>query len=318
METIDLNKQRYTFKKEKDSIFPPMVFVEITNVCNLECIHCPYSIISKQQLYRPRHMKFDIYRKIIDEVAQYSGVILRLVCDGEPMVHPDFLGMIKYAIDKGIAPVCFNTNGTFLDEKKSLEILQHGVDLVEISIDAFKKETYEHIRRGANFEITISNAHKFIELRNRLKAKTRIMVSIIDQPEARSEISEFVNYWSLYVDRVIIRTYTSIGGLVDKDKLKLNKPEKRWPCPLLWTRVFVNTDGFVKFCVEDWLDNTILFHINDKAIRDVWVSSEYHKIRKNHALGRFQGVPYCKDCVDWPAREWNYDYFYAIKQMLNQ
>ncbi len=305
----------YGFKKPQDEIFPPMVFAEITNICNLNCIHCPYSYISKQKSYKPRHMDFDIYKKIVNEVSLHKGVILRLVCDGEPMTHPKFLEMINYAVQKGINPLCLNTNGTLLNEKTSLEILKYA-DLIEISLDAINKNTYEYLRRGAVFEKTMSNVLKLIELKGRLNAKTKIMVSIIDQPEIKDEMEEFVKYWSPKVDRVIKRAYTTIGGLMDKDKLRLEGEKERWPCPLIWKRIFVNVDGLIKFCVEDWMDKTAIFHIKNLTIKEAWGSPEYERIRDCHLSGRFREVPYCEECIDWPARRWDYDYFYALEKIL--
>ncbi len=308
--------QKYGFKKEKDEVFPPMLFAEITNICNLNCIHCPYTYISKQKFYKPRHMELDIYKKIVDEVSQYKGTILRLVCDGEPMMHPKLLEMIAYTRERGISPICLNTNGTLINEKVSLEILRLEVDVVEISLDALNKNTYEYIRRGADYEEVMSNVDRFIELRNKLKAETKIMVSIIDQSEVKNELVEFITYWTPKVDKVIIRTYTSIGGLMNCDKLKINDNENRWPCPLLWTRIFINVDGFLKFCVEDWLDKTIVGDIRYNTIKEAWTSNEYQKLRDSLLSKKFKDIDYCSNCIDWPARKWDYDYFYALEKIL--
>jgi sulfatase maturation enzyme AslB (radical SAM superfamily) len=316
MKKTDKHKSEYGFKSEENKIFPPMVFAEITNVCNLKCIHCPYPQISQKESYKPLYMDFNIYKKIVDEVSGFKSVILRLVCDGEPMLHPDFLKMIIYAKRKKISPLCFNTNGTLLDEQASREILHHGVDAVEISLDALNKDTYEYIRNGASFDQVMSNVHRFIRLRNELNSKTKIMVSIIDQPEASHEIKEFVSYWAHKVDRVITRAYTSIGGLVDPDKMKTTNNRDRWPCPLLWTRAFVNVDGLIKFCVEDWFDETVIGDIRYETLRYVWSSDKYQRLRDHHLSNAFDKIQHCTSCVDWPARQWHYDYFYALNKVL--
>lgn len=313
-----INNLKYGFRKQENEVFPSMVFAEITNVCNLRCIHCPYSYVSKQKFYKPRHMKFNIYKNIVDEVSLYKGIIFRIVCDGEPMMHPQFLEMITYARQKDINPLCINTNGTLLDNELSSEILKNNVDVVEISLDAINKSTYEYIRKGACFEKVMSNVHRFIELRNRLNANTKIMVSIIDQPEVKDEIEEFISYWAPKADRVIKRTYTTIGGLVAQDKINFATDLERWPCPLLWTRIFVNIDGYIKFCVEDWSDKTVLFNIQNTNISMAWQSLEYNTLRQCHLSGKFNEISYCKECVDWPARQWQYDYFYALKKVLKQ
>lgn len=311
-------KTRYGFKKEQDSLFPPMVFVEITNVCNLGCVHCPYPFVSRQNSYKPRYMDLAIYKKIADEVAQFPGAIFRFVCDGEPMLHPDFLNILRYAKQKKISPVCFNTNGMLLNEKMAREIISLGVDVVEVSIDALTKETYGRIRKGGDFEKVRSAVFNLLQERDRKQGKTKVMVSIIDQPEAAAEIDGFFKFWNSRVDRVIKRTYTTIGGMVDKGKVKFWQKQGRWPCPLPWTRVFINVDGFAKFCVEDWQDETILGDLRLSTIQDVWISSRYRSIREAHLARKFNGLQRCQECLDWPAREWNYDYFFALGCVLDR
>ncbi|MCK4994201.1 MAG: radical SAM protein [Candidatus Omnitrophica bacterium] len=315
MKCLDL-KGKYGFSSEKDRIFPPMVVLEITNVCNLECIHCPHVLISKQKDYKPRHMKWETFSKIVEEVSLHDNIIFRLLSDGEPLMHPRFLDMIRLAKNKGITPINFITNGVFLNEEMSAGILEAGVEVVEISLDALTKQTYEKIRKNSDYELVMSNVNRFIELRNIKEAQTKIMVSIIDQPESRHEINEFENYWTPKVDRVIKRKYTSIGGLINISRIQQANEEKRWPCPQLWRRIFINVDGYAEYCVEDWHDQSIIGDVNETSLREIWSFPEYEKIRSLQLLKRFSEIPYCAGCKDWQARDWKYDYFYALEKVL--
>jgi len=313
---MEYPNMRYGFLSEKERDFPAMVVLKITNVCNLECIHCPYKIISKYKDYKPRYMEWKLYEKIVREVARYEGVVFRLLCDGEPLMHPRFLEMIMLAKENKISPVNFITNGVLLNEQLAKAIIDIGVEVVEISLDAFSKETYESIRKGSNYELVMNNVHKFIEIRNKKGANTKIMVSIIVQPESEKELEIFKRYWEGRADRVITRVYTSIGGLVDRSKLRISNEGDRWPCPQLWRRIFINHDGLAEFCVEDWNDETAIGDVNDEDIQEIWQSKEYQKIRESHLSKNFDKVSYCSRCIDWKAREWGYDYFYAINKIL--
>ena len=294
-----------------------MVVVEITNVCNLQCVHCPFCFISKEPGYRPRHMEWALYKKIVDEVSLYPGTIFRLLCDGEPLCHPRFIEMIRYAKMNGLGPVNFITNGLLMDESRATAVLEAGVEAVEFSLDALNKETYEVIRKGSSFEAVMRHVTGFIRLRDRLQARTKIFVSIIDQPEAEAELDAFIAYWTPRVDRVITRAYTSIRGLVDTTKIKAGTHSQRWPCPDLWKRFFINVDGFAEFCVEDWYDQSIIGNIDKATIKSVWGSPDYEKIRTLHRQRKFQDVPYCSGCLDWQARDWDYDYFWALNETLS-
>lgn len=308
--------QEYGFRREREALFPPMVVMEITNVCNLQCIHCPHVVISKQENYTPAHMSWEIFVKVVEEVSGYKGTIFRLLSDGEPLMHPRFLEMLTFAKEKGITPVNFITNGMRLDEAMAKRILELGVEAVEVSLDAMHKKTYEKIRKGGNYDLVTANLHRFIELRNNMRAGTKIMVSIIDQPEAEAEIEEFEKYWNGKADRVIKRVYTSIRGLVDEKKMKISSRGKRWPCPQLWNRIFISVDGKVEFCVEDWHDKTVIGDIRNTALKEIWCSSEYNELRRLHLDREFRRIPYCRNCKDWKAREWGNDYFYALEQVL--
>ena len=308
----------FGFRDQREMDFPAMVVMEVTNVCNLACVHCPYPFISRQPEYRPRHMNWDLYCRVVDEVSQHPGVLFRLICDGEPMMHPKFLDMLSYAKHKNVAPLNFITNGTLLSEAAARRVLELGVDVVEVSLDALHKSTYEKIRSGSDFDLVMKNVHRLIEMRNIDRYRTKIFVSIIDQQESEGELREFIEYWESRVDKVLTRVYTSIGGMVDVTKLKIDADGRRWPCPLLWQRMFINVDGFAEFCVEDWKDETIVGDVHLKSLQEIWHSSEYHKVRAAHLAEKFKDTGHCHTCKDWKAREWGNDYFSAIEHVFKR
>lgn len=311
-------KHRYGFSSEANKRFPAMIVVEITNVCNLECIHCPYSTISKEKGYSPQHMSMETYTKIVDEVSTHPGSIFRLLCDGEPLCHPNFINMIKYAKNKNISPVNFITNGLLLDCNMRKEILCSKIEAVEISLDAINKETYDNIRKGSNFNTVINNVHEFIKLRDKMGSNTKIFVSIIQQPESENEYNSFIEYWTPKVDKVISRPLTSIGGLITIPKKAVKPSDHRWPCPQLWRRLFINVEGFAEFCVEDWYNKTIVGNVKNSSITEIWQCDDYTKLRELHLAENFEAIPYCHKCQDWRARDWDYNYFSALKEVLDK
>ncbi|MCP4649221.1 MAG: radical SAM protein [PVC group bacterium] len=309
---------KYGFENLREEQFPRMLVLEITNVCNYRCVHCPYTEIAKRDDYQPEFMDRELYEKIANETAVFKDTIFRFVCDGEPMMHPDFLWMIKYAKQKGISPVCVTTNGYFLTEDIAREMIECECDLIEVSLDAFSEETYKKIRVGGDFNRVVDNTLNLIKIRNFSKKKSKIIVSAIDQPLAKDELSEFKKYWEDRADGVVIRTLTSIGGMVQGDNKTLSKVNvgNRWPCPLLWQRLFINAAGFAEFCVDDWLDESIVGNLKTQNIADVWKSSAYDKLRHFHLQNEFTRMEKCGKCLDWPARAWDYNYFTALEKVF--
>src|SRR5207247_543017 len=160
-------------------------------------------------------------------------------------IHPQFLDQVAYARARGVRPVNLTTNGLTLDNpaiengkrlpgKTILDrLVEHQIDVVDISLDAATRAKYEKIRVRSSYHRVWSNWHRLLYLREKLKAPTKVMLSMIDQPEAHEEVDQFVKYWTPLVDRVIVRGYLENlgltppkpGGVVDQVN-----GEKRWPC----------------------------------------------------------------------------------------
>lgn len=308
----------YGFVKDADRLFPPMVVVEATNVCNLRCVHCPHPRLVKLPDYRPHHMEWELYTRIADETASHPGTIFRLACDGEPLCHPRFIDMLKYADSRGIAPLTFNTNGALMSEDKARGVLSITKGVVEFSLDAIRKATYEAIRVGADFDKVMANVHRFIELRDRLNPDVKVMVSIIVQPESDAELGRFLDYWRPRVDHVLERKYIACKGELDPSKERVEELPARWPCKQLWTRFNISPEGLAEFCTDDWHDRSVIGDVREQSIADIWQGEAYETLRRLHLSRKFEEVPFCSACTDWRVIEWDYDYFRAVNKAFGQ
>lgn len=304
---------KYDFQSQDAAMFPPMVIVDVTNVCNMRCTHCPHSAIAKGDGYKATFMKDSLFRKIVDEMAEHRADLLRIASDGESLLHPDVIPMLRYAKGRLECPVNLTTNGMLLEENVAGDLLDMGLDLIDVSIDAFSAETYEKVRLGGDYERVVKNTKRLIALRDgRKDSKTKIMVSIIDQPAVSHEVGAFNDYWSGKADLVLIRKYNDCHGMVGAPgKAKV----ERWPCPQLWKRITINCDGRVKYCVEDWLSKTAIGDLNSESIREIWQGQTYRKLRSLHTEGEYKGVTLCDECTDWQNSPWDYGYDHALKKL---
>lgn len=106
------------------------VYVEITNVCNLDCIFCP-GTNRKKRFLAPE--KFRIIARKIQPCANY----LYLHVMGEPLLHPRLGEILKIAGELGFR-VCLTTNGILLDER--LDVLANANCLHKISVSLHSME----------------------------------------------------------------------------------------------------------------------------------------------------------------------------------
>lgn len=135
---------------------PEIVFVESTNICNLRCVMCPITKMTRPDGY----MNISSFMKICDEMAEKFGVGTRLnfYFFGEPFMHPKATEMIAYAKSLGLR-MEFSTNLLLLNEERIhlwLEVLDER-DTIVLSLDAYNKEDYERIRVGGTYERLLEN-----------------------------------------------------------------------------------------------------------------------------------------------------------------
>ena len=90
-------------------------------------------------------MKFDVFKKIIDDLVEFEKPIkvLRMYKDGEPFLNKRLADMVAYAKRSGrVDYIDTTTNGTFLSPERVGPVLDAGIDKINISVDGMTEETY--------------------------------------------------------------------------------------------------------------------------------------------------------------------------------
>lgn len=319
-----MQNTNYDFLRPADREFPPIVHVETTNVCNIKCIHCPqadpYNLVPG---YHPQHMAFDIWKRVVDEVAKY-GNTLRITPDGEPMLLKDWTKQIDYVVKTGIKRFTFNTNGLFMEGDK-MEVLfrDDGMQVaVEFSIDALWKTSYDKIRVASDYNKLMKNIFTFRnEIDKRKKRNVKILVSCVVQPELEEdEFALFEKFWTPIADKVIKRRYINTKGLTPHKPEVEQHRDFRWPCLVLFTRMVVTWDGKIRFCPDDWEKKTTIGDINKQTLREVWTGKVMNHIRERHLMYDFQhSHKVCHSCnEDWKVIEWGNDYTKALTDLFGE
>lgn len=323
-EDLITEKAPYVFSQPWHRQFPPMLVVSITNVCNLKCTHCYYSKFITLPDYHANMLSFDLWQKICDETSTWAGVIMNFGTDGEPLLHPRFLDMLRYARQKAIFPINITTNGLLMDERFCNAVVSEKlVDIINISMDAFTAETYRKIR-GGSFERLMENVHRLIDVRNAGSSLLKIQVNFIKQPDSRQELEAFRQYWEPKVDLVLVRTYydaTSVTGGTGPNitgKQDAFDAVNRWPCQQLWRRFNISDDGTVRFCVDDWFNKSKIGDLREQSIAGIWTGKAYNRLRHLHITAQYAEVPYCTKCTEWQGMQWDYDYFTAMEKLLGK
>ncbi|MDQ6699204.1 MAG: radical SAM protein [Acidobacteriota bacterium] len=304
----------YTFQTASDRDFPPLVQLTINNVCQLDCHHCPQQEYAKSKYNDGSRMSLNLFRKIVEQMKGHSHSALRIVSRGEPLLHPDIVEMVKIAkVEARLPTVSVITNGILLKGNIAEGFIRNGLDLVEVSLDAFTEEAYREVRplngrearkRKSPFEAIVTNILRYVQLRDERNPSCKIVVSIIDQPHVKHEVEDFIASWQQRVDRVLRRTLHSFQGRVSG----IPMPERRHPCRILWARFNIHSNGNVPICYNDWKNEETLGNINDPTttIADLWHHPTYEAYRTSHLQNVYPGI--CASCRDWTGPSWKNPY----------
>ena len=110
------------------------VYVEITNICNMNCSFCHgHSRIPKQ-------MSTQEFSFILDKLKEQTKYIYYHLM-GEPLTHPKLAEFVKMAGDKGYKSI-ITTNGTLLKIHGD-KLIDAGLHKVNISLHSFEDGTVE-------------------------------------------------------------------------------------------------------------------------------------------------------------------------------
>jgi MoaA/NifB/PqqE/SkfB family radical SAM enzyme len=301
----------YGFQKHLSSKFPSQIIIDATQFCNLACIHCPHPTFIKTDAYSGTHLDVDLHKKLIDEIATDGlGICqyVRYTANGETLIHPKFDEMIEYAGKYCKTKINVTTNGVLLTEKKAKKLLDSGVNVFDISLDAYSNETYKKVRVKGDLSIVRPNVLKLIELIKKGHYNAKLVVSFVEQTLNSHETELFENYWKeVGADFVVIRRLHSAGGAKDdiKESMEVNtKSMIRKPCLYPWERLVLTPEGDLSFCPAGWTGESHFINFRNTTIKEAWQSSFMNNLRNAHLQNNYNGFDFCKQCPDWIQTRW--------------
>lgn len=119
-----------------------LVAWEMTQACNLACVHCRASACTEPS---PDELTTGEGRALIDGIAEVGKPIL-IMTGGEPLMRSDFFDLARYAMDAGLRAV-LATNGCMVTPEVAKEIASVGIPRVSISIDGPSADDHDAFRK---------------------------------------------------------------------------------------------------------------------------------------------------------------------------
>jgi MoaA/NifB/PqqE/SkfB family radical SAM enzyme len=147
-------------------IYPPVshlakLYIEPTNGCNLKCRTCIRNIWEEATGQMSRHT----FARIMEGIRSLpSPPAVVFGGFGEPLSHPDIVRMVTQMKELGCS-VELVTNGTLLSREMSDQLIRAQLDILWVSIDGAKPESYADVRRGAALPEVLGHLTTFRDIR---------------------------------------------------------------------------------------------------------------------------------------------------------
>ena len=179
--------------------------MELTNLCNLACVHCAVSEEGHEHHAVTGYMSEDVVDSLLADMTehqiQFDALILFWL--GEPLIHPQFNRIYRkilraceaYPIFKSIE---VHTNAiTLTADKRRIFLNQSSVpQKVHCTLDAMTAQTYQKVKGRDYFSLALQHTEEMLTQKHLLNSPNpRIVIQYIVGSNNVHEVQDFVAHW---------------------------------------------------------------------------------------------------------------------------
>lgn len=255
-------QEREHWSRVADDVMSSILTVEVntTELCNRTCIFCPRhdpAVYPNRNL----HMSMKGARWIANELRSYNyqGKV-SFSGYSENLLNPYFTSIVEiFRIYLPEAVLECNTNGDPLDDQYAFDLMNAGLDMLYVNL-------YDGPEQVPHFE----------QMLNRWRGRYKLRVHYGE-------------------DHGLI--LNNRGGNIDWIKIDDNDVEslRGLPCHYPFYKMFVDWNGDVLFCANDWGREHVVGNLLQQSMQEVWFSKPMNKIRKKLIAGNRDFSP-CNKC----------------------
>jgi len=124
------------------SISPFIVIWEVTQACDLACIHCRAEARPKRD---PNELTTDEGYQLIDDIKEF-GSPLFVLTGGDPVKREDIYELVRYSVGKGLRSAVSPSATPLLTRDAIRKFKESGLSRIAISIDGSCNEIHDSFR----------------------------------------------------------------------------------------------------------------------------------------------------------------------------
>ena len=310
--------------------------IQISAFCPQRCSYCPYpKMVDKEFFYQTSNSSFlqqndnttfmprPLWRKLLSAIVEFAGDgIINLSPLGEPLLHPEFTGLVQDLHEYQSLELIVETSGSYW-KTEDIKKLPKSITWI-VSIDALDPQLYQQLRAPdenilpmTGMTTSQQKAHALVDLL--LESGHSVYVQAVRMQENKTDLEAFYHYWNEgrkprnannipalaqraqpeIFPKVLVQKYNSYAGLLPERQLLNLAPVTRFPCRRLAREMVFGLDGQTYLCVQDLqqkLSNQQnLGYFPQQNLEELWRAGQ--KTYQQHIEQKYP--EFCKQCDEF-------------------
>lgn len=288
---------------------PFILFIDPCGKCNFVCNFCPCNTSKVNQEERHKVMSFRDFKLIVDGLHEFreSVKVIYLYGFGEPLLNPELIEMAKYLKSANVCrEIRLVTNGYLLSPEMNAKLVDSGIDLIRISIEALDAEGYKNICGvSINYENFVANIKDLYEKsRGKLQVGCKIVNATLDCEE---KVQKFHDIFDPISDFAWVEDI--VGGWPEFDEMVYPHGEQveadNWiwksdhyvRCSFALTMMMIHSSGSVSPCPNDWKIAHNMGNAFEESLVKIWNSDKWKMFQLAHIEKKRHEIPFCQHCI---------------------
>jgi len=309
---------------------PFSAHIDVCSACNFKCSFCFQADKEGKENsdFKSGLMDYALFKKIIDDLTEFPKKLkkIKIGNHGEPTLHKLLPKFIKYVRKQKVADIVeVFTNGSKLGPEINRELVDAGLQRINISLEGLTSERYKEVADvKMDMDKLISNIKDLYKYKNSVNGDLIIYIKIVDQVSSldQADNSTFVfsekerDYFfktfgpisdEIYIESIVpqwsqtqdnkqnIEVVKNDGlqrtGMYDQ-KIKNYKEI----CPFTFMYLHFNWDGTTSPCTLDWPRKVLIGNVRKESAVDIWNGSKLAELQLAQLEGKRHKINFCNDC----------------------
>ncbi len=238
--------------------------------------------------------------RLFAELARMDDSLVVFGGFGDPLRHPQFAEIVRRAREAGLFGIAVRTTALDLDKARADAMIDAGVDVVSVLLDAHTPDVYRDVHRFDGYDRAVANVNSLMQAQvTRQQAYPLIVPEMLKTRRTIAQMEAFYDDWIRKTGSAVIAGPAAYGGPFDHLAVMNMAPPRRFACARLWTRLVVLADGRVTVCDQDFRGDHAVGRLPDSPLGDLWTGPAMAGLRRGHRQGDYGRMALCPACREW-------------------